>query len=109
MKKKKHASPHTAPPSFLNKDEDSEAVDTALLMKRWILLMKSGEVNTLKHNYLAFRKNIAADRRFLRSSLPPPFHFTVPATEKIVRPSPLSSSTSQPFHKLLGGRLYYPH
>jgi len=30
-------------------------------MKRWILLMKSGEVNTLKHNYLAFYQNIAAD------------------------------------------------
>jgi len=47
-------------------------------MKRWILLMKSGEVNTLKHNYLAFCQNIAADRDFLRASLPPPFHFTVP-------------------------------
>jgi hypothetical protein len=32
-------------------------VDTALRMKRWILLMKSGEVNTLKHNYLAFYQN----------------------------------------------------
>jgi hypothetical protein len=98
-KEKARQSTHSTP--FLtDKDEDGEAVDTALLMKRWILLMKSGEVNTLKHNYLAFRKNIAADRRFLRSCLPPPFHFTVPATERIVRPSPLSSSTSQPFHQL---------
>ena len=47
-------------------------------MKRWILLMKSGEVNTLKHNYLAFCQNIAADRDFLRASLPPLFHFTAP-------------------------------
>ena len=57
MKKKKHAGPRTAPPSLLNKDKGNEAVDTALLMKRWILLMKSGEVNTLKHNYLAFYQN----------------------------------------------------
>jgi hypothetical protein len=55
--KEKRAGPHTAPPSLLNKDEGSEAVDTALRMKRWILLMKSGEVNTLKHNYLAFNQN----------------------------------------------------
>ncbi len=80
-------------------------------MKRWILLMKSGEVNTLKHNYLAFRQNIAADRNFPRAIVPPLFHFTVlySSDEQIIRPSSLSSSTSQPFHKLIERRPYYPH
>jgi hypothetical protein len=54
MKKKKQVGPHTAPPSLMNKDECGAAMDTDLFMKRWILLMKSGEVKTLKQNYLVF-------------------------------------------------------
>ena len=57
MKKKKHAGPHTAPPPLFNKDAGSAGCGLALHMKRWILLMKSGEVNTLKQNYLAFYAN----------------------------------------------------
>jgi hypothetical protein len=57
-------------------------------MKRWILLMKSGEVNTLKHNYLAFYQNIAADRNFPRAirSASLSFHrpFPYPAAQQIL-------------------------
>jgi hypothetical protein len=41
-------------------------------MKRWILLMKSGEVNTLKHNYLAFYQNNIYRQNLLSAMTPNP-------------------------------------
>jgi hypothetical protein len=64
MKKEKHTSPRTAPPSLMNKDEGDEAVDTALFRKRWILLMKSGDVKTQNQNYLVFLSDTPIRRNF---------------------------------------------
>jgi hypothetical protein len=75
MKKKKQAGPRTAPPSLKNKDECGAAVDTDLFMNRWILLMKSGEVKTLKQNYLVFYTTPPIRLNFPGATPPGPLFF----------------------------------
>jgi hypothetical protein len=102
MKKKKQVGPHTAPPSLMNKDECGAAMDTDLFMKRWILLMKSGEVKTLKQNYLVFLFDPAdpPECSWHHPSRSPLFYIFL-SRYPTTRPSSRPLSTSLTFHRLM--------
>jgi len=70
-----------------------QAVDLDLFMKRWILLMKSGEVKTQKKNYLVFL--IFTRNRLLAGSFR-----RNPAGSPCLKPSSCPLNTLQIFHGL---------